>query len=301
MSRITYVNGRYVPSREAVVSVEDRGNQFADAVYEACQIKDGAIIDLRRHLDRLDRSLAELRIVAPMSRAAMTHVLREVARRNRVENGYVYWQISRGAAPRDHAFPAGVKPTFTATAKSLDVAAAALRYEKGVPVITLPDNRWERVDIKTVGLLPNALAKQTTQGNVSRSAAWSGIAATAAAASTPQRRISRRRWRATLLLACTRRTMRCNAPSGTGAIAKSAKWSRIPSNQGCAIKCAKSAACPCRRTRPPKWPAAGCTSGKLTPIRPSPWLTNARCNLAKSAFSSRSAENSGSGRKRSSR
>lgn len=163
MSRITYVNGRYVPSREAVVSVEDRGNQFADAVYEACQIKDGAIIDLRRHLDRLDRSLSELRIAAPMSRAAMTHVLREVARRNRVENGYVYWQISRGAAPRDHAFPTGAHPTFTATAKSLDVAAAALRYEKGVPVITLPDNRWERVDIKTVGLLPNALAKQAAR------------------------------------------------------------------------------------------------------------------------------------------
>ncbi|MCM5551709.1 D-amino-acid transaminase [Pleomorphomonas sp. NRK KF1] len=162
-SRITYVNGRYVPSREAVVSVEDRGNQFADAVYEACQIKDGAIIDLRRHLDRLDRSLAELRIASPMSRAAMTHVLREVARRNRVENGYVYWQISRGAASRDHAFPVGVNPTFTATAKPLDVAAAALRYEKGVPVITLPDNRWERVDIKTVGLLPNALAKQAAR------------------------------------------------------------------------------------------------------------------------------------------
>lgn len=162
-SRITYVNGRYVPSREAVVSVEDRGNQFADAVYEACQIKDGAIIDLRRHFDRLDRSLAELRIAAPMSRAAMTHVLREVARRNRVENGYVYWQVSRGAAPRDHAFPVGAKPTFTATAKSLDVLAAALRYKNGVPVITLPDNRWERVDIKTVGLLPNALAKQAAR------------------------------------------------------------------------------------------------------------------------------------------
>lgn len=162
-SRITYVNGRYVPSREAVVSVEDRGNQFADAVYEACQIKDGAIIDLRRHLDRLDRSLSELRIAAPMSLAAMTHVLRQVARRNRVANGYVYWQISRGAAPRDHAFPEKATPTFTATAKSIDVAAVAARYEKGVPVITVPDNRWERVDIKTVGLLPNALAKQAAR------------------------------------------------------------------------------------------------------------------------------------------
>ena len=162
-SRITYVNGRYVPSREAVISVEDRGNQFADAVYEACQIKDGAIIDLRRHLDRLDRSLKELRMAPPMARPAMIHVLREVARRNKVRNGYIYWQISRGAAPRDHAFPVGVSPTFTATAKTLDVAAAALRYEKGVPVITLPDNRWERVDIKTVGLLPNALAKQAAR------------------------------------------------------------------------------------------------------------------------------------------
>lgn len=162
-SRITYVNGRYVPSREAVISVEDRGNQFADAIYEACQIKDGAIIDLRRHMDRMDRSLSELRLAAPMSRAAMTHVLREVARRNKVRNGYIYWQISRGAAPRDHAFPVGVTPTFTSTAKSLDVAAAEQRYENGVPAITLPDNRWERVDIKTVGLLPNSLAKQAAR------------------------------------------------------------------------------------------------------------------------------------------
>jgi D-alanine transaminase len=163
MSRIAYVNGRYVPHRDATVHVEDRGYQFADGVYEACEIKDGAIIDVRRHLDRLDRSLAELRMAPPLSRAGLVVVLREVARRNRVRNGLIYMQVTRGVAPRDHAFPKNATPALVVTAKPLSVEAAAKRAEHGIAVVTVPDNRWGRVDIKTVGLLPNALAKQAAR------------------------------------------------------------------------------------------------------------------------------------------
>ena len=163
MSRIAYVNGRYLPHRDATIHIADRGNQFADAVYEACEIREGAIIDVRRHLDRLDRSLAELRFGLPVSRPALVRILRETARRNRVTNGLVYLQVSRGAAPRDHAFPKIVRPAVIVTAKPLSAEAARKRQETGVAVITLPDNRWDRVDIKTVGLLPNALAKQAAR------------------------------------------------------------------------------------------------------------------------------------------
>jgi D-alanine transaminase len=163
MSRIAYVNGRYVPHRQASVHIEDRGYQFADGVYEACEIKDGAIIDVRRHLDRLDRSLAELRMAPPLGRAGLIVVLREVARRNRVTNGLIYLQVTRGVAPRDHAFPKDARPVLVVTAKPLSVAAANQRAETGIKVVTVPDNRWDRVDIKTVGLLPNALAKQAAR------------------------------------------------------------------------------------------------------------------------------------------
>src|ERR1700744_6364196 len=105
MSRIAYVNGRYLPLRDAAVHVEDRGYQFADSVYEVCEVRDGQLIDERRHLDRLERSLRELRIRMPMGRAALSVVLREVVARNRIGYGTVYLQIGRGVAPRDHAFP----------------------------------------------------------------------------------------------------------------------------------------------------------------------------------------------------
>jgi D-alanine transaminase len=161
MSRIVYVNGRYLPHREATVHVEDRGFQFADGVYEVCEVRDGHLIDEKRHMARLDRSLGELGIVRPMSRPALGVVLREVARRNRVRDGVVYLQITRGVAQRNFAFPpADVAPTMVVTARSIDRAAGAERAANGVAVITLPDNRWDRVDIKTTGLLPNVLAKQ---------------------------------------------------------------------------------------------------------------------------------------------
>jgi D-alanine transaminase len=161
MPRIAYVNGAYVRHAEAAVHVEDRGYQFADGVYEVCAVRHGFIIDLGRHLDRLDRSLSELRMGWPMSRAALIQVIREVLRRNRVRNGLFYLQVTRGVARRDHVFPAkDTPPTIVVTAKRTDAAAIARKNAEGISAITLPENRWDRVDIKTVGLLPNVLARQ---------------------------------------------------------------------------------------------------------------------------------------------
>ncbi len=164
MSRIAYVNGQYVIHSDASVHVEDRGYQFADGVYEVCEIRDGQLVDERRHLDRLDRSLRELRIDPPMERGPLGVVLRETVARNRVRNGLVYLQVTRGVARRDHAFPApGTPASLVVTARSVNFAAADKGAEVGIKVITVPDNRWERVDIKTVGLLPNVLAKQAAK------------------------------------------------------------------------------------------------------------------------------------------
>ena len=161
MGRIAYVNGRFVPQGEAVVHIEDRGDQFADAVYEVWALFDGKLSDAEGHFARLERSLGELRIDMPMSRAALTLVLKEAVRRNRVSEGLAYLQVSRGVATRDHAFPApGTPPSVVITVSRVDRAASEARAAKGVGVVTAPENRWGRCDIKTVGLLPNALAKQ---------------------------------------------------------------------------------------------------------------------------------------------
>ena len=161
MSRVAYVNGRYVAHRDAAVHIEDRGYQFADAVYEVCEVKGGRLVDERRHMLRLTRSLSELAIPAPTSAAALGVVLREVVRRNRVADGIVYLQVTRGVAPRNHTFPApAVAPTVVVTARKIDRALGDKRAKDGVAVITLAENRWARVDIKTVSLLPNVLAKQ---------------------------------------------------------------------------------------------------------------------------------------------
>ncbi len=161
MPRFAYVNGQYVRHAEAAVHVEDRGYQFADGVYEVCEVRHGLIVDLTRHLDRLGRSLGELRIAWPMSRQALVVVIREVLRRNRVRNGLFYLQVTRGVARRDHVFPAGdVPPSVVVTAKSTDPGVIARKNEIGIRAITVPENRWDRVDIKTVGLLPNVMARQ---------------------------------------------------------------------------------------------------------------------------------------------
>ncbi len=160
MPRTAYVNGRYLPHADACVHIEDRGFQFADGVYEVCEVARGNIMDMRRHLDRLGRSLGELQMAWPMARAALQIVIGEVVRRNGVANGLVYIQVTRGAASRDFLFPANTRPTVVVTAKKVDPAPAVNRAETGIKVITVAENRWDRVDIKTVGLLPNVLAKE---------------------------------------------------------------------------------------------------------------------------------------------
>ena len=160
MGRVAYVNGRYLEHSQAVVHVEDRGFQFADAVYEVWAVFDGKLADCDGHFNRLDRSLSELSIDQPMSRAALRMVIGETLRRNRIKDGMVYLQISRGVAKRDHAFPDPAPlPTLVLTAKSINYDALNTKAAKGVSVITQPDIRWGRCDIKTVGLLPNAMAK----------------------------------------------------------------------------------------------------------------------------------------------
>jgi len=161
MSRNAYVNGRYLPFRDAKVHVEDRGYQFADGVYEVCEVRGGRLIDERRHIARLQRSLGELRIPMPMSVKALGVVLREVVAKNRLRYGLVYLQITRGVARRDHAFPSpAVAPSMVVTARTLNIRRNEALAATGIAVISVPDNRWGRVDIKTVGLLPNVLARQ---------------------------------------------------------------------------------------------------------------------------------------------
>jgi D-alanine transaminase len=159
MSRIAYVNGRYQPHRTAAVHIEDRGYQFADGVYEVVPVQRGKLIDEDLHLDRLEFSLGELEIVAPMERRALKLVLREVLRRNGIDRGILYIQVTRGVAPRDHKFPFMVRPALVITAKRLKPLPSKY-LEEGVGVITLPDLRWKRCDIKTIALLPNVLGKQ---------------------------------------------------------------------------------------------------------------------------------------------
>jgi D-alanine transaminase len=164
MSRLAYVNGRYVPHAEAMVHVEDRGYQFADGVYEVCEVRGGQLIDERRHIQRLVRSLGELRMPLPMPLNALGVVLRETVRRNRVRDGLVYLQVTRGVAPRDFIFPPpATRPSVVVTARNLNRARQEATANEGIAVVTVPDNRWDRVDIKSVALLPNVLAKQAAR------------------------------------------------------------------------------------------------------------------------------------------
>ena len=171
MSRVAYVNGRYVPHAGACVHIEDRGYQFSDGVYEVCEVRGGQLVDERRHLERLVRSLKELRMDMPMPLAPMRVVLRETVARNRVRDGIVYLQVTRGVARRDHAFPPpGTRPSFVVTARSIDRAKQEAAAESGVAVVTVSDNRWERVDIKSVSLLPNVMARQAAREQGAREA-----------------------------------------------------------------------------------------------------------------------------------
>jgi D-alanine transaminase len=159
MARLAYVNGRFLPHARAQVHIEDRGYQFADGIYEVVPVVEGRLVDEELHLDRLDRSLKELRIAWPMSRAALRLVSHELIRRNALFNGIVYMQVTRGVAPRDHKFPKDAKPALVMTTKQLKRATHAV-LAQGLKVVTVPDIRWQRRDIKSISLLPNCLAKQ---------------------------------------------------------------------------------------------------------------------------------------------
>ncbi len=159
MSRIAYVAGQYLPHRQAAVHIEDRGFQFSDGVYEVIAVVAGHLVDEARHLARLARSLGELRIAPPMADTALKLVMREVVRRNGVDNGIVYLQVTRGAAPREHAFPKDAKPTLVVTSRRTRPPDPKLG-EDGIAIITIPDVRWQRCDIKSVALVANVLGKQ---------------------------------------------------------------------------------------------------------------------------------------------
>jgi D-alanine transaminase len=164
MPRVAYVNGRYESLADAAVNVEDRGYQFADGIYEVCLLVDGRFWDEDGHFDRMERSLSELSMSMPMSRPALKAVIAALLRKNRLKNALVYVQVTRGVAARNHAFPPdGTVPSIVITAKPYNLAANEALASRGVGVLTMSDQRWARVDIKTVSLLPNCLAKQAAR------------------------------------------------------------------------------------------------------------------------------------------
>lgn len=162
--RIAYLNGRYLPHADAHVHIEDRGLQFADAIYEVFGVAGGHIFDEDEHLDRLERSLRELSVAMPMTRASLKMILRETARRNRVMDGLIYMQVTRGAFRRDHPIPAEAsRPSVVITARNMDMASVEARRNRGIAVVTRPDERWSRCDIKSTSLLANILAKSAAR------------------------------------------------------------------------------------------------------------------------------------------
>jgi D-alanine transaminase len=160
MPRFAYVDGRFVRHADGAVHIEDRGLQFGDAVYEVWAVKHGVLFDHAGHLARLARSLAALSIKAPLNDTSLCVVIKELMARNKLKNGLVYLQISRGVAKRDHPFPKSARPSLILTARSLDMSIGDKKAEIGIAVQSQPDIRWGRVDIKTINLLPNVLAKQ---------------------------------------------------------------------------------------------------------------------------------------------
>jgi D-alanine transaminase len=171
MTRTLYVNGCYLPYSRAKVHAEDRGFQFGDAVYEVCEVKDSRLVDETRHMQRLARSLSELGIPQPMSAGAWGRVMRETIRRNRVRTGIVYLQVSRGAGPRDFLFPgADVSPTVVCLARNSSASRLEAAAAAGIAVKTMPDIRWGRRDIKTVMLLPSAMAKEAARADGAKEA-----------------------------------------------------------------------------------------------------------------------------------
>ncbi|PLZ02537.1 D-amino acid aminotransferase [Burkholderia sp. WAC0059] len=162
MSRQIYVNGRFVSEAEAVVSVFDRGFLFADGIYEVSAVVARRLVDNALHLARLERSLAEVGIPMPLGRDDVAGVQAELVRRNRLEEGVVYLQVTRGAAERDFGFAPDLKPSFVAFTQQKPILGTA-SVREGIAVGVEPDLRWARRDIKTVMLLTQVLAKQAVK------------------------------------------------------------------------------------------------------------------------------------------
>lgn len=163
MSRIAYVNGRYVRHKDAMISIEDRGFQFADGVYEVVAIVNGCPVDLKPHFERLDRSMSELRFSSPPNRSTLAIISREVVRRNRVRDGILYMQVNRGQAPRDHVFPLGDRECSVVMTARSGLGPNTKQRDMGVTLVIQDDQRWLRRDVKSVGLLANALTKQAAK------------------------------------------------------------------------------------------------------------------------------------------
>ncbi|MEL6168406.1 MAG: D-amino-acid transaminase [Pseudomonadota bacterium] len=163
MSRTVYVNGAYVPEEEAKISVFDRGFLFADAVYEVTSVLDGRLIDFAGHAERLRRSLGELSMEMPVSEDDLLEIHRELVRLNNIEDGLVYLQVTRGAADRDFAFPEEAKQTLVLFTQAKPGLANSPAAETGIKVISVPDLRWGRRDIKTVQLLYPSLGKMAAK------------------------------------------------------------------------------------------------------------------------------------------
>ncbi len=164
MSGIVYVNGSYLPAEEATVSIFDRGFLFADGVYEVTAVVDGGLVDARGHFDRLDRSLRELSMAWPVTREQLYEIHFELLARNDVRSGSIYLQVTRGAAERDFTYPDGAPTTLVAFTQAKDLINSPLA-DTGVKVVTIPDIRWKRRDIKSVALLAQAMGKQYAKEN----------------------------------------------------------------------------------------------------------------------------------------
>jgi D-alanine transaminase len=162
MSRIVFLNGSFLPIEEAKVDFMDRGFMFGDGIYEGVGVLGGQLVDNEGHLERLERSLKEVGIANPYTRAEWTHLQQELARRNGMEEGFIYFQVTRGVAERDFTFPDNVPPTVAMFTQAKAIAAAPAA-QTGIAVITVPDMRWKRRDIKSINLLAQVLAKQAAK------------------------------------------------------------------------------------------------------------------------------------------
>lgn len=156
---MVYLNGELVPHAEAKISVEDRGFNFADGIYEVVRIVASKAFRIEAHLDRFEGGARALEIELPLTRDGVHEAVRDVAKANGVGEGTVYVQLTRGVAPRSHAFPEGARPTLVMIARPFD-GPPAEKLEKGVAVVTAPDLRWRYCEVKTIGLLPNVIAYQ---------------------------------------------------------------------------------------------------------------------------------------------